>query len=205
MTTSQTRATYDRVADRFAEVNAEMPPELAAAASSFLGHLKPGARILDLGCGAGRDMAWHEVQGVTVIGADLSAGMLAQARCQAQGGLVQMDMRRLAFPSGCFQGVWCNASLLHLPKSEAPGALVEIRRVLAADGVLFLSVQEGSGEMWEEQSYGELAPRFFARYRPEEMMMLLKGGGFALIEHTSTPGRSRCWLSFLASVYRGET
>lgn len=202
---NQTRAAYDQIAARFASANAEMPPELIAAAARFLNYLDTGARILDLGCGAGRDMAWLEARGATsVVGVDLSAGMLAQARCQARGGLVQMDMRRLAFLSGCFQGVWCDASFLHLSKSEAPGALVEIRRVLATDGVLFLSVQAGSGETWEQQSYGELAPRFFARYRPEEMMTLLKDGGFALLEHMSDPGHSRRWLSFLASVCRGE-
>jgi SAM-dependent methyltransferase len=204
MMTNQTQATYDRIADRFAEVNAEMPPELIAAADSFLGQLKPGARVLDLGCGAGRDMAWLEGWGAAVVGADLSRGMLAQARCRAQGSVVQMDMRRLAFPRECFWGVWCDASFLHLSKSEAPGVLAEIRRILTPEGVLFLSIQEGTGETWEQQSYGALAPRFFARYRLEEMLTLLENGGFALIKHTSIPGRWRHWLSFLATIDRGE-
>ena len=48
-----------------------------------------------------------------------------------------MEMRSLGLTSGTFTGVWCCASLLHLPKGQAPLAVVEMRRVLAPHGVLF--------------------------------------------------------------------
>jgi SAM-dependent methyltransferase len=192
---------YDQIAEEFAGVNANMPPELAIAADQFLSNIKPGALILDLGCGAGRDMAWFEGRGVTVVGSDLSAGMLAQARLQAHGGLVQADMRHLPFQTGCFQGVWCCATLLHLPKADSPCALAEMHRILAPEGTLFLSVQEGMGEGWERtMRYGKPIERFFARYRAEEMTTLLVDGGFAIRDHTADSAGSRHWLSFMATA-----
>ena len=144
------------------------------------------AHVLDLGCGAGRDMAWLDSQGATVVGSDLSAGMLIRARRQARGSLVQMDMRRLAFQTECFQGVWCSAALLHLPKADAPHALAEVRRVLIPGGALFLAVQEGTGEGWERTTrYGESVERFFARYDVTEMSTMLTSNGFILQMHVS--------------------
>ena len=201
MTTSRMQAAYDQIAEGFAGVTADMPPELAIAAEQFLGIIRPGALVLDLGCGAGRDMAWFESQGATAVGSDLSAGMLVQARLRVRGNLVQADMRRLPFQTACFQGVWCCAALLHLPKADVPRALAEVRRVLSPGGTLFLAVQEGMGEGWERTTrYGESIERFFARYRAEEMTALLVDGGFALRDHTANSAGARHWLNFMTTA-----
>jgi ubiquinone/menaquinone biosynthesis C-methylase UbiE len=201
MTTSRMQAVYDQIAEQFAGANANMPPDLIVAADQFLNLIKPGALILDLGCGAGRDMAWFENQGATVVGSDLSAGMLAQARIRVRGKLVQSDMRRLPFQRGCFQGVWCCAALLHLSKTDTPRALAEAHRVLVPAGALFLSIQEGMGEGWERTArYGEPIERFFARYRAEEMTALLVESGFEIHDHTADSAGSRHWLNFMATT-----
>ncbi len=198
MTTEQTRAAYDQIVTKYAAINAAMPPELATAADRFLQLIGPGARVLDVGCGAGRDMAWLEGLGLTVVGTDFSSGMLAQASSLAHGSLLQMDMRRLGLQAGQFQGVWCCASLLHLPKRRAPLALAEMRRVLLPSGVLFLSVQEGAGEGWEKCPYADVE-RFFARYSLEEMAELLAQNGFTVLESSSNEGGLRRWLQFFAT------
>ncbi len=197
MTTHQTRAAYDQIAARYAQVNAAMPAELAIAAARFRQLVGPGARVLDLGCGAGRDMAWLERLGLKLIGVDYSLGMLAHALAQADGSLLLMDMRHLGFREGQFQGVWCCASLLHLPKSEAPLALIEVRRVLLPGGVLFLSVQQGIGEVWEPCTYAD-TERFFARYACGEIAALLSQCGFTTLEGSSGQGGARLWLQLFA-------
>lgn len=193
---------YDGIAADYAIRNAAMPAELIEAGERFLALVEPGARVLDVGCGAGRDMAWLEGRGAPVIGADLSRGMLAQARAVARGGLVRMDLRRLAFAARCFGGVWCMASLLHLPKAEAPAILRELRRVLVPGGPLCLGLQAGAGEGWERGPYGEVE-RFFARYRLPEAAALLREAGFAVAEQRDQ-GRSgaRHWLQFMATAPR---
>ena len=108
---------------------------------------------------------------------------------------MQMPMQALAFCAGRFDGVWCCASLLHLPKHEAPGALREMRRALKLNGSLMLSIQAGNGEGWEE-SYVAGTSRFFARYTSNEMTALLAQSDFAVqaIELSQTGVRD--WLSF---------
>jgi SAM-dependent methyltransferase len=196
------RAAYDRIAPTFAAVNAEMDPAVVELGERFLRLAGRDARasalpVLDLGCGAGRDMAWMEGQGNRVIGVDLSAGMLAEAGTRVRGPLLQMDMRQLAFAEGRFRGVWCMASLLHLPKSEAPVALAEMRRVLAPGGALMISIQEGHGEAWEPSPYGPVE-RFFARYSLDEAQALLAHAGFQVLESGIDDLGVKRWLRFLA-------
>jgi ubiquinone/menaquinone biosynthesis C-methylase UbiE len=143
-------------------------------------------------------MDWMESQGMKVVGVDLSAGMLAKARSKVQGNLVQMDMRRMAFADGCFDGVWCVASLLHLPKKEAPEALTEMARVLVHGGALLLSIQEGEGEGWEESRYFGAVQRFFARYGQSEAEKLLVEAGFSVLDRGQNHSPLRSWLQFLA-------
>ena len=190
-------AAYDTIAVQFEARHGAMPSELRAAADRFLQQAGAGARVLDLGCGTGRDMAWLEALDAPVVGADLSMGMLARAKRRVGGLLAKMDMRTLGFQEDRFQGVWCNAAILHLPRAEASVALAEIQRVLTPGGTLFLSVQEGTGEGWETGPYGGVE-RFFARYNQSEMETLLITCGFSVLERTSTSAGERRWLSFLA-------
>ena len=193
------RETYDRIAARYAAANAEMVPMVAAAAARFLAELGEGARILDLGCGHGRDMAWFEAAGARIVGADLSAGMLAQARARVDGPLVVLDMRRPALREGSFDGVWCNAAILHLPQRDVPQTLAQIRRVPAPGGLCFFSVQIGTGEVRELQSYGEPVARFFGRYGPGAFDALLEDAGFTLVAYQESRVSSRRhWAHYLA-------
>ncbi len=203
MNRQRMEAAYDRVAAQYAEQNAIMSPQLVERATRFLAHLEPGAHILDAGCGDGRHMAWMEAHGLQVTGIDISSGMLAQARALVRGELLQMDMCQLTFPPASFAGVWCSASLLHIPKAQAPEALREIHRVLIPGGTLNLGLQEGEGERWEVTRFD--VERFFARYTLEEAETLLTQAGFAIDErHRDTTG-PRHWLNFLARTVSENT
>ena len=191
---------YDRIAAEYAALS-QMPPNLVEMATRFLGRLGPGARVLDVGCGDGLHMAWMEGRGFQVTGIDLSAGMLEQARARGvRGELVQMDMCHLTFPPASFEGVWCCASLLHVPKAQAPQVLEQIRRVLVPGGTLYLGLQKGSGEKWEVTRFAGVE-RFFARYTVEEAEELLTRAGFSVDEcHQDESGPGRYWLSFLTKA-----
>lgn len=197
MTSARIAAAYDRIAADYAVRNAAMSESLLDLGNRFLALLGSTAHILEVGCGPGRDMAWLESGGGLVTGIDLSIGMLAQARIRVRGPLLQMSMDRLAFATGQFDGVWCIASLLHLAKTEAPGAVREMRRVLRPGGVLALSIQEGDGEVWESGPYGHVE-RLFARYAPEEAEALLASAGFAIHERGRNGAVRPGWIEFLA-------
>ena len=202
--TDPTRRAYDRIAATFDAVNSALPAGLAGVAARFLAHLPEAPRILDVGCGPGRDMALFESLGARATGADFSGEMLAVARTRVRGDLVQADMRKLPFGASSFDGLWCNAAILHLPKPEAPVALTEFRRVLTANGCAFLSIQTGTSEGLEASDvYGEGVERFFARYEPEAFLALLETNGFAVRWHeTVQASHGRTWLRVLAAPTR---
>jgi ubiquinone/menaquinone biosynthesis C-methylase UbiE len=193
------RSAYDRVSARFAEANAEMPVSVRESAECFLNEIGSPARILELGCGHGRDVAWFEAHGINVVGADLSSGMLAEATTRAHGPFLQLDMRHLAFGSDAFSGVWCNAAILHLPKVEVRAALCGIRRVLVPQGLLFVSIQVGEDETWESVCYAQTVDRFFARYAVGEFRLALESAGFAVIDQCDLcEGPKRHWAHYLS-------
>ena len=192
----RTQLAYDQIAPDFAATYAAMPPNLAALADRLARHVGPRGAIADIGCGHGRDTAWLERTNHLTIGFDLSFQMLRQARTITHGNLVQMDMRQPAVPNACFDGIWCCASLLHLPKSQVATALIEFRRIIRAQGMLILSIQEGNSEgwVWSERDHVE---RYFARYSISEMSERLARAGFAIHEQTTAPGVSARWLEFV--------
>jgi ubiquinone/menaquinone biosynthesis C-methylase UbiE len=193
---------YDQVAAEYAAQYGATSPTVVDWGARFLGLVRPHGRILDVGCGPGQYMAWLEAQDGDreVVGIDLSAGMLAQAKTRVRGGLAQMDMRHLAFPDGSFDGIWCVASLLHLPKADAPLALREMRRVLVPGGALLLIIHEGTEEEWEKyHHYFGTVPRFFARYTQPEGEAMLTSAGFTVVDKGRNESPLRIWLQFLAT------
>lgn len=207
MTDNPTIATYDRIAGRYAERNVDrawLADRCDTFAEAIIGRVPPERfRILDAGCGPGRDSRWFHERGFQVIGVDLSAGMLTEARRRAPGvDFRQADLRRLDFPDDYFDGIWCCASLLHLPRADALAVLANFRRMLG-HGYLYLSVKLGQGEEVEEAAYGPGNPRFYTYYSRPEVELLLERAGFEVRqvwEIPVAPEQPHPFLGFLAQT-----
>ncbi|WP_028927456.1 class I SAM-dependent methyltransferase [Pseudonocardia acaciae] len=97
-----------------------------------------GARVLEVGCGAAACARWLAARGAAVVGLDLSAGMLRQARlASGRSGvsvpLVQADAERLPFGDGRFD-LACSA-FGAVPFVADPGRVMrEVARVLRPGG-----------------------------------------------------------------------
>lgn len=196
-TFKQVQTAYDQIVLEYAKRNHfSMADNLVGLAQDLIQHTGQKSHIVDVGCGTGRDMSWFEAQGSIITGIDLSMGMLTYAQKQVHGNLVSMNMRYLGFCNNHFDGAWCCASLLHLPKTEAVYALQEIRRILKSGGMLVLSIQKGTGEGWES-GYVPGVNRFFARYQSDEMRSILSNNGFAIRQVNLSQEVNREWLSFV--------
>jgi ubiquinone/menaquinone biosynthesis C-methylase UbiE len=167
----------------------------------------PGGRkrILDAGCGPGRDVkAFAAHQTVRVTGVDFSPEMLAKAReLFPDGHFRVMDLTGLAFPPASFDGVWCCASLHFLIPEDAHKALLEFARVLVPDGVLFLSLEKLFDKRQPEQI--DALNRWRKFYTEQELHGMLDRVGFQYLKHYqgdtnkgTVDNRRRKWLYFFA-------
>lgn len=134
-------AMFDRIARRYDRMNRVMTLGLdrgwrrRAVDGLVLGR---GERVLDLGCGTGDLAAEASQQGARVVGVDLSAGMLAEAKRRGLPGvsLVRGDALRLPLADGSCDAAVSGFALRNLT-SIAP-ALAECARVLRPGGRLAL-------------------------------------------------------------------
>jgi ADP-ribose pyrophosphatase YjhB (NUDIX family)/ubiquinone/menaquinone biosynthesis C-methylase UbiE len=203
----ETIAAYDIIAKCFADRWFDL--RLEEPMTRFAGRLGPRARVLDVGCGPGRDVAWLSELGFDAGGVDLSFGMLQEARVRGVGvPLIQADMRHLPFRRGSFDGLWVCASLLHIPKEQAGGVLRELSRVVYP-GHIYLAVKRGEGRHSDAHSDGtaewvedDEGHRFFtAYYTPSEIQLLVERNGFQVLhcwEEADQSGRSHPWINVLA-------
>lgn len=182
------RALDDRLAStlRYYEANAR---DYAAATSridtserisQFIALLPPVARVLDVGCGAGRDLSQFLSSGVQAVGLDLSPNLAEIARRQSGCEVIVGDL--LAPPRMTpFDGVWAMASLLHIERARIGEALASLASMLKPGGALFASVKRGTGEVVDDTG------RWFTLYDEAQWASNLREASFDIVEITGEP------------------
>jgi SAM-dependent methyltransferase len=169
---------------------------------ALLQHLRgPGPfRILDFGCGPGRDLKVFRDLGHKAIGLDGAERFVELARDYTGCEVWHQDFLKLALPPEFFDGIFANAALFHVPSRELPRVLRELWATLKAEGVLFSSNPRGENEEgWNGQRYG-------CYYNLETWRNLVTAAGFAEITHYyRPPGVPHEQQPWLASVWRKVT
>lgn len=191
MSYAETLKTYDKTAGYYAK-NFNTPSYWLPQYERFEKMLH-GKKIIDVGCGTGRDLLYFMRHGYDVTGIDASAGMLSEARKYAPDGkFLKMNMLRLNFPDASFDGVWCCASLLHIKKEDARKVLLGFNRILKDGGIAFVSLREGEGTAVKECEGGNRL--FFANYSMSEFSSLLRSAGFAVSIMTHRGSDGTPWM-----------
>jgi ubiquinone/menaquinone biosynthesis C-methylase UbiE len=200
---------YDDVASSFASDSLKWVP--TGLINKFSSLLPKGARVLDEGCGSGRDSEALYKKGFDVVGLDASRKVVEFAKSKfPKISFVKGDIRDLPFTGESFHGVWSHAVLLHMETPrDVKKSLSEAYRVLKHNGVLHLFTKMYLGGKKTEvlKSYFFKEPRYFRYFKIEELSNLIIGAGFSnleieKLEESDVNNGGRCgvfWLHALAS------
>ncbi|GHB24384.1 SAM-dependent methyltransferase [Pseudovibrio japonicus] len=133
----------------------------------FLSKFRKAGRVLDAGCGSGRDAYAFKRLGYQVDAFDSSAEMVKSAR-----KLVGIDVQQTTFQAfksePVYDAIWAYASLLHVPYAELPLALRNLSAALKTGGILFASFKLGDGEVTREDG------RLFSMMTEERFRSILQ-------------------------------
>jgi len=119
--------------------------DMSSLYEAFTRHLAPGARVLDAGCGSGRDAKAFQEMGYQVEAFDASSAMVELAREHTGLPVKVMTFANVDWKEE-FDGIWCCASLLHVPAVELPGVMRRLADALKPGGVWYVSFKYGDGE-----------------------------------------------------------
>ena len=134
--------------------------------NKFLNKLKKGSRILDFGCGSGRDTRYFLESGYLVEAVDGSEEL-----CRLAQNYTGIEVKRMLFQDldavQRYDGIWACSSVLHLPKSELKPVFEKMAAALKEGGVIYTSFKYGSFE-------GTRNERYFTDFTIESFMDFLQ-------------------------------
>jgi len=187
---------YNQHADSF--WNGTKDHDVSQNRDALLQHIggKP-SRILDFGCGPGRDLKIFRDAGSEAIGLEGAERFVQLARDYSGCEVWHQDFLHLQLPGEYFDGIFANAALFHVPSQELPRILKELWATLKPSGVLFSSNPRGDNEEgWSGERYG-------VYYNLELWRELVTAAGFDAITHYyRPPGLPRAQQPWLASLWR---
>jgi SAM-dependent methyltransferase len=194
---AQTLAHYERSAQAFWEGTKDHDVSQNIAALLQAIDRPAPLKLLDFGCGPGRDLKTFKDLGHQPTGLEGAAALAAMARSHSGCEVLEQNFLELHLPSGHFDGVFANAVLFHVPRLALPQVLGQLLATLKPGGVLFSSNPRGDGqEGWRGERYGSY-------HDWPTWQAYMTAAGFAELQHYYRPaGLPREQQPWLASVWQ---
>ncbi len=172
-------------------------------ALKFLGYLKKGDKILDVGCGAGLKTKYLIEQGFEAVGIDFSEEMVKLAKNYCPQGTFYVKDIKEPLNLGTFDGIFAQAVLLHIPKAEVVGVLQNFYNSLKSGGCLYLAVKglkqgEPEEQMVKENDYNYEYERFFSFFTVAEIKNNLDQLGMQILDETVISRGDTDWVIVIA-------
>ena len=128
--------------------------------------LLSGKKILDFGCGSGRDTKYFLEKDYEVTAIDGSVEL-----CKAASLYTGIEVKHMLFQeldeSAAYDGIWACSSILHLPKSELKEVFLKMSEALVPDGIIYTSFKYGTFE-------GDRNGRYFTDFTTETFASFIK-------------------------------
>lgn len=173
----------------------------SAMLAPLANRLQPGATVLDVGCGSGRDLCWLNRQGFRPTGFERAPELAVLARQASGCRVIQGDFRSHDFSTYAFDGLLVLGSLVHLRHEDLPPVLSSISQALTAAGTMLLSLKKGQGRARLPDG------RIFTLWQPGEVEGAVAQLDFTVVEASEalSPVRpSDIWLSYTLTKRGGK-
>ena len=172
---------YDEIADSFVEWRDRIVDNPRAWwMEQLTTRLDDGARVLELGCGAGIPDTRILAQRFRVTGVDISYEQIRRARKNVPGAeFVAADFTTLELESATFGGVAAFYSFNHVPRDLLADMFERIHSWLVPDGLFLVALGTSDTEAWTGEWLG--TTMYFSSYPPETNRRLLSDAGFDLL------------------------
>jgi cyclopropane fatty-acyl-phospholipid synthase-like methyltransferase len=169
---------YDVIADTFVQWRDRIVDDPRRAwADELASRLSDGARILELGCGAGVPDTLLLAERFRVTGVDISREQIARARANVpQATFIQADFTALDLEPGEFDAVAAFYSFNHVPRDLLAGLFERIHTWLVEGGFFLTALGTSDSPGWTGDFLG--APTFFSSFPPDTNRRLLGEAGF---------------------------
>jgi SAM-dependent methyltransferase len=168
--------------------------------AALLAALGPRAplRILDFGCGPGRDLIALSALGHAVTGLDGTPAFVRMARANSACVVLEQSFFALDLGERAFDGVFANASLFHVPRALLPRVLGQLFQSLVPGGVLFCSNPRSFDCDWE----GWQGERYGSYLTIDGWAAAITAAGFTIEHHflrpPHKPPAEQPWLAIVA-------
>ena len=175
------RAGYDEIAERYLTWSERVVNDPRARfTDELVRRLPKGARVLDLGCGAGIPSTRILAERFEVAGVDASEVQLQLARTNVpEATFIHGDFSDLAFPNESFDGITAFYSISHVPRDEHARLFVRVARWLKPGGLFLATLGAEESPDWTGEWLG--VPMFFSSHGADENRRLLRGAGLSLV------------------------
>ena len=155
---------YNQNADMFAQGTRLV--DFTVVQERFAKMLPAGSRILDFGCGSGRDAKYFLEKGYRVEATDGSSEL-----CKLASAFTGIDVKEMLFQdlnaSGKYEGIWACSSILHLSKKELLPVIRKMCDALKDNGAIYTSFKYGDFE-------GERNGRYFTDFTEDTFDKFIK-------------------------------
>jgi SAM-dependent methyltransferase len=193
----QTLAHYERTAQAFWDGTKDH--DVSQNIAALLQAIEANApfKLLDFGCGPGRDLKTFKDLGHQPTGLEGASALATMARSYSGCEVLEQNFLNLQLPPEHFDGVFANAVLFHVPSAALPEVLRQLFAALKPGGALFSSNPRGDGrEGWQGERYGSY-------HDWPTWQAYMEGAGFVPLHHYYRPtGLPRAQQPWLASVWR---
>jgi len=190
---------FNRIAEDYHERTKDHIKIILEYMEYFAKLLPPHAKILDVGCGTGRDAKAFTDMGFEIVGIDFSERMIELAKKIAPKAEFElMDFRELKFKNESFDAIWFNAAFFKIKKDEADKVLSEVYRVLKCGGFIYVSVKSGETEGFDVVNGEE---KFRSLYTEEKIISVMEKNKFKIIK-TEIDKKVKCDHWFINVFYK---